>query len=831
MKIVVLNTVLANGGDAAIAESIVDLLSEMCGVDVDVVLFDSLPELTRGQYPEWRLYPDAHRQLVAAKSDRRPVWWRKLLWMAWLVRFLGWRLQGRARVERRYRHSTGVSERIVWELASADHVVATGGTWLVPWYPLVDRLFSLLLAWSLHQPVLYMPQTCGPFTKQRVWWRFVLRRAQLIMVREDASARHLAALGVSTDKIVITPDMAWRRPQLPAIINRSDSLRIMVALRDWMLFPNDESAVAGRERYLQAVADALTHVNHDRQITLEWCSTVQGTPGYWRDDARLADDVIARLPAELRVRCHIFRQSVDPAEFQLIAQSCDLVLSSRMHVAILAWQVGVPVVPILNERKMDALLVQMGAADLATHLHSVTGVELSGALSRAIDRLEDLRRSVPLAATKLHRAAVTIDQAVRGAWSIDEATLSVNARTRGQIMVVVPIFPKRSETFVLEPLAFLQQMGWQISVTARRSANDDIKHSGLAVYHTDAQSVQLSDENEAKLSVELNRLPQQVRGVFEDHWPIGALRGIAAQLLSNPPDVLYCHFGQTGLAVSAVCAALELPIPIVTAFYGFDFSQLLRQGGDNMYDHLIARGSAFVTVCDYAKKKLLQIGLPTSSTYTVRSGFDASSLKWQPRALSRSGRIHIGSVSRLTAKKGVDDALRAVARLLDEYPDLHYTVIGDGEERDALRRLAASLNITHAVTWLGERTHEEVNNLMREVDILLVPSRQASDGNEEGIPVVIIEGMAIGVPVVTTNHSGIPELVTLRTGWVARQGDPIDLARVLRRVLRISNYRRRSIVRAARQVVERDYTFEAHVEAIDHLLMNAMSSYKDLKRM
>ncbi len=121
--------------------------------------------------------------------------------------------------------------------------------------------------------------------------------------------------------------------------------------------------------------------------------------------------------------------------------------------------------------------------------------------------------------------------------------------------------------------------------------------------------------------------------------------------------------------------------------------------------------------------------------------------------------IKLLTVARLVEKKGVEYGIRAVARILERYPEIRYEIAGDGPLKNDLRSLIADLNIEKNVKLLGWKEQDDIVELMTRADVLLAPSVTSRDGDQEGIPVVLMEALAQGVPVVSTLHSGIPELI------------------------------------------------------------------------
>jgi colanic acid/amylovoran biosynthesis glycosyltransferase len=143
--------------------------------------------------------------------------------------------------------------------------------------------------------------------------------------------------------------------------------------------------------------------------------------------------------------------------------------------------------------------------------------------------------------------------------------------------------------------------------------------------------------------------------------------------------------------------------------------------------------------------------------------------------------------------------------VLEEIPDTDYIIAGDGPLRNKLNNLINKFRIESKVKILGNKTHEEIIELLYGSDILLAPSLVAKDGDCEGIPVVIMEAMATGLPVISTYHSGIPELVKNgKSGFLVPEKDIKGIADKLKYL--ILHYEKRLVMgRAGRKIIEKEY--------------------------
>jgi colanic acid/amylovoran biosynthesis glycosyltransferase len=142
--------------------------------------------------------------------------------------------------------------------------------------------------------------------------------------------------------------------------------------------------------------------------------------------------------------------------------------------------------------------------------------------------------------------------------------------------------------------------------------------------------------------------------------------------------------------------------------------------------------------------------------------------------------VNLISIARLVEKKGLEYAIRAVGNLAGRGLNVQYKIVGDGPLRRQLEDMVQHEKLGDVVHILGWRSHGEVIHLLDEAHVLLAPSVTSSDGDQEGIPVALMEAMAQGLPVVSSLHSGIPELVEDGvSGFLVQERDIDGLAKKL----------------------------------------------------
>ncbi|MFW5891561.1 MAG: glycosyltransferase, partial [bacterium] len=136
---------------------------------------------------------------------------------------------------------------------------------------------------------------------------------------------------------------------------------------------------------------------------------------------------------------------------------------------------------------------------------------------------------------------------------------------------------------------------------------------------------------------------------------------------------------------------------------------------------------------------------------------------------------------RLVEKKGVQYAVKAIAELVKEFPEIEYKIAGDGLLSSDIKNLIKELQVEEHIKMLGWKQQDEIEALLDESDLFLSPSVTSKEGDQEGIPVAIMEAMAKGLIVISTYHSGIPELVQDgKTGLLAPERDVETLIQKIR---------------------------------------------------
>lgn len=223
----------------------------------------------------------------------------------------------------------------------------------------------------------------------------------------------------------------------------------------------------------------------------------------------------------------------------------------------------------------------------------------------------------------------------------------------------------------------------------------------------------------------------------------------------NQYDIILFQFGHR---VFDIKKEYKFKGKVAVCFRGYDITVFLNNN-PHAYDKYFDCCDLFLPVCQAFKKILMKIGCPNHKIKVQHSAIDCSKFIFKKRELPQNGPINIVSAGRFVEKKGFKYVFYAIAELIKQYPQAHYTLIGDGVLKKDYENLIKELGIDEKVTLCGWKTHKEYIRLLDQVQMLVLPSVTAENSDQEGIANVLKEAMAMGLLVIATDHSGNSELI------------------------------------------------------------------------
>ena len=321
-------------------------------------------------------------------------------------------------------------------------------------------------------------------------------------------------------------------------------------------------------------------------------------------------------------------------------------------------------------------------------------------------------------------------------------------------------------------------------------------------------------------------VPDRLRNLFEARIlkkTIPAMLGerIIKMLHHHRIDVLLAEYGPTGNALIDI--ALAAGVPLVVHFHGYDahHKQTITQAGN--YAHLFSNAAALVVVSRTMEKQLLGLGAPRERVHYIVYGTDTDRFTPCDPAANPA---HFVAVGRFTNKKAPHLTLLAFREAWRIYPEARLTMIGTGDLWEGVRQLVQSCGMEAVVDLPGVLDPAQVAERMRGARGFVQHSLTPSDGDMEGTPLAVLEAMASGLPVISTLHAGIPDVVAHNErGLLSAEYDIEAMAANLMQLIEHPE-RAAAMGKAGRAYVVSHHRLEDRIGELQQLLEQVVSERK-----
>lgn len=292
--------------------------------------------------------------------------------------------------------------------------------------------------------------------------------------------------------------------------------------------------------------------------------------------------------------------------------------------------------------------------------------------------------------------------------------------------------------------------------------------------------------------------------------------------LRNQVDWIHSNFLHTETVSAAfVARLLNIPHGITTRVVKIRYPDWLIQEAVDQ--------AAIVVVDTVLDKQHIPAAhnLDPNKIVLIRNGVDLRRFNFIDRSCRINRPLHILGIGRLASHKGFDVLMRASALLSDADLSFRCTIVGDGPERGELLRLREALGLSDIVDMVGAIPSSELMGYYEDADLLVVPSLVEADGTRDGLPTVVIEALATGLPVVASAAAGIPEIIAhLETGVLVPQEDPNALAEAL--ILLIENSElRMNLGRNGRRRVEKEFDLHRSGARLEAAIASLLAGAKN----
>jgi colanic acid/amylovoran biosynthesis glycosyltransferase len=408
-----------------------------------------------------------------------------------------------------------------------------------------------------------------------------------------------------------------------------------------------------------------------------------------------------------------------------------------------------------------------------------------------------------------------------------------------KIAFIVRGFPKISETFILNQITGMIDLGHDVEIFAFKKLIEGKKHPDIDKYNLmdKVKYLEIPKNKISRISrafnifINSNEKKSLIRSLNFFKYRKDALflklLLLVSPFVNSDFDIIHCFFGPTGIFGVKLKEICCLKSKIVTSFHGYDISRYLNSRGFHSYNHLFEKGDIFLPVCSFFKKRLIELGCKKNKIIVHRTGIDLQKFKFSKKTSIEGKVISIISIGRLVEKKGFLNGIMAINKVLKKYPDIQYAIYGEGRLKIEILKLIEELNLSNKIKIMGYKNSDEIIKAIRGSDILIAPSMIARDGDCEGIPNALKEAMAVGVPVISTYHGGINELITDKySGFLVPERDIDSLAEKICFV--IQNYEKiNEIIMNARKMVDKYYDIKKLNLKQQGIYLNLIDNFMD----
>lgn len=371
---------------------------------------------------------------------------------------------------------------------------------------------------------------------------------------------------------------------------------------------------------------------------------------------------------------------------------------------------------------------------------------------------------------------------------------------RLRVAYLIPVFPEIHNTFILDQITGLIDRGLEVDLYPVAVGSYDKAHEEVRSYRLRerVRHIEVPEDRVLRLTrfvSELAKPRSWTRAVLGELNPSRGTRAMslvpaytALSFAANEPyDVVHVAFGNLSPLAERILTNDRARTGLVVSFRGADTTSYLRKVPD-AYDRVFARGALALPVSVDLQKRLLAAGSAPERTIIHRDGVDLKRFAFEERRREPGEPTRMLFVGRFVEKKGVADALRAFATVAhgagEERSGAQFTLVGSGPLEEELRRLAAELGVADRLRFTGPLDSKAVVKEMAAAHLFIAPSVTAATGDMEGVPSVIKEAMASGLPVLSTRHGGIPELVEDEvSGYLVEEHDVAALTERLSRLI------------------------------------------------
>jgi len=382
------------------------------------------------------------------------------------------------------------------------------------------------------------------------------------------------------------------------------------------------------------------------------------------------------------------------------------------------------------------------------------------------------------------------------------------------VLYIIGRFPAISETFILNEIIEVINCGHNVCIVSLNLPEDKIFHDNFKMVKDKTIYLSQVDMWGKFLAVlwYFLRLPANFMQVTvscyrEDYWKIGVLRRLlnssflARYVKRLKIDHIHSHFANEPTSY-AMWTSMLTGIPYTFTTHGHDI--FCEPPGN--YAEKLQRSKFMITISNFNREYLIkELQLDGEKIVVNRCGVNVSNFTPKERENIRPNRPMILTIARLHPIKALECLIETYRILKASGVVFKGIIIGEGKERKNLENLIRKYSLTENVKLIGAKTQLEIVSYLKKSAIFVLPSRS------EGLPIVIMEALASGIPVIASNIAGIPEIVhNDKSGYLVPVGDSHKLAEKIKELL-LDEEKRTKFGQYGRRLVEKDFSLKKQV--------------------
>ncbi|MDA7558636.1 glycosyltransferase [Flavobacteriaceae bacterium] len=365
------------------------------------------------------------------------------------------------------------------------------------------------------------------------------------------------------------------------------------------------------------------------------------------------------------------------------------------------------------------------------------------------------------------------------------------------IFFITTTFPSQVNLFFLDRITYFIEQGYNVQVFASAGKKEQKLHEDylkfnlaeLTHYYKPEKSgyfnsiIGLLKDLIGKTIETINLLAKTSSKEYFEKFSLSNYFRIKTFSKTITPDVIYVYNGATANNMLFL-KALYPDSKFLAHFVGGDFSSRVRKNGVDYYSKLFKKADYLLALSNYSSNVLSALGCSENKIIVNRAGVDTSIFRPSVIGKEKSDVVKFVSVSRIIEKKAHINTIKAFNRISKSNLNFEYHILGDGNE-ELIRKIKFEIELNpdlkERIYFHGFVTKNNMPKIMRDMDVFIMPSVTTMRwAEQEDTPLSVLEAQAQGIPVISTYHAGIPEIVKIgKTGLLVPERNIKELEKAI----------------------------------------------------